>query len=765
MNPDIAVIEQRLRRAKFEWYWLQLVRWTSIALLGLSGLVLLCGLLIGCGWIHSRRFALVFLASAGGLELAAWLVALGRLLARSPGHAWFARALERADRQLLDRVNTVVFLQGKTEKSTCSASFLNRIAAQARQLMLEASSPSPFSARNALAWFSGLLMAAGTLLLLNGQFALWDRLRSPTVLAVGQGGGGDSLGEPVLTNSVEQKPPWGEVRIIEPGTDLQMTKADTVPLVIEAAANEALKSVWWSCSVNGGQESAHELPKPADPRYASYRPTLRLTELNLSDWDVVTYYAKAETAAGNSYVSEIYFLEIQPSREQMLKLPGGAGGQADQTLNDLSSLIREQQQVVRQTHQQIHTPPAQEQARQSGRTKLAEWEDELTSAARHLQAEMAANRENQPVGDTLDNLVKAQGALGEAGGLLRQDVMDEAQQTERAALADLVAARKGFHKALSEHPGNFTQPKDGGPPLVAGNAEKQLQEMAEFRNETKSAQDFVHQTAEQQKNLAQKAASASVEDYRSLSIPEAELGSNLDSFTGQHPSAFKGNEPTTAAAQQGVKQAAEQLKNQSTAGPQAAQTAGERLDQLEQALQNRSTQQQLADAYRLKKMLDQEIQALQRGTSEETNNSSAQMAGTARTARETIDQLKKTIERVQSKDAFGHALCDALSDEQKAELDQQLATLLDPRDSAQQNQSAAAAKAGLERLSRAFAASQPRSLQSARQGEKLDSAETPTSLADSEIPALLSMDPERLPPAYRARIQNYFQKLSEKSAR
>ena len=133
---------------------------------------------------------------------------------------------------------------------------------------------------------------------------------------------------PPTTNNAEQSQTWGEVRITDPGGDLRVTKVDVVPLQIEAAANQALKKVGWFSTVNGGAETPHELPPPTEPRYAVYQPTVYLDELRLSDWDVMTYYAKANTEKQNSFASEVYFLEVRPFREDILKMPGGEGGKA-----------------------------------------------------------------------------------------------------------------------------------------------------------------------------------------------------------------------------------------------------------------------------------------------------------------------------------------------------------------------------------------------------------------------------------------------------
>src|ERR1043166_2680120 len=251
------------------------------------------------------------------------------------------------------------------------------------------------------------------------------------------------------TNNIEQNQSWGEVRITDPGSDLKVTKVDVVPLEIEAAANQSLQKIGWFSTVNGAEETPHELPAPKEPRYAVYQPTLYLDELRLSDWDVMTYYAKANAEKENSYASEVYFLEVRPFREDILKMPGGGGGSAYQCLNEMSQLISQQQHVIRQTHQHLQKPQEQENLQTQDRKKLSDAESDLSESTQHLYAKMAATMENKPIGEALDNLAKAEKSLDHASKLLQDNSTTEAQNRERSAMSELVAARRVFQKAAS----------------------------------------------------------------------------------------------------------------------------------------------------------------------------------------------------------------------------------------------------------------------------------------------------------------------------
>src|SRR5262249_14100618 len=152
----------------------------------------------------------------------------------------------------------------------------------------------------------------------------------------------------------------------------------------------------WFSTINGADEARHELPPPREPRYAVFQPTLYLDELRLSDWDVMTYYAKANTEKENSFASEVYFLEVRPFHEDILKLPGGENGKAYQCLSEMSALIGRQQHVIRQTHQHLQKPPEQENLQEQDRKKLSAAEGDLSDSAQHLYAKMASEMENKP---------------------------------------------------------------------------------------------------------------------------------------------------------------------------------------------------------------------------------------------------------------------------------------------------------------------------------------------------------------------------------
>jgi len=750
MTSRITIVETTLNRMEFRWKCLRFLQHSFLLASVLCALVLLLGGAILLHWVPSRTFATVCYVAGGLVGLLTWFILFLIVFAKPADRAWLAAAIENVDRRLLDRLNTLVFLQRRPGQPHAQL-FARRIASQTQQVLAGKPARSPFSKARLLAHLVALVvLLAGTVLLYH-HYSPWSRLRDAEIARnqLRPPAQDRSLElPPPATNNLEQNLAWGEVRITDPGADLKVTKVDVVPLQIEAAANQALQTVGWYSTANGGPESRHDLPAPADPRYAVYQPTLYLDELNLSDWDVLTYYAKASTEKQSSYASEVYFLEVRPFREDILKTPGGENGQAYKALNELTSLIQRQQHVIRQTHQHVQHPPPQENVRAQDRKKISEAEDDLRDSAHHLYSQMAAEMENKPIGEALDNLAQAEKSLDQASESIQDNALTEGQNRERRALLQLVNARKMFQKSVSEHPDQFQEPKDEVSPPIAESARK-LSQMAEFRDEAKAASEFVDKTLQEQKQLDQQAR-LPTHNYPQLAGQEKALEKGLTEFQQQHPKVFKGSEEDAQRASEAMMQAAQSLQGGSPNSPSAAR----QLQKLSEDLKTQSAARQLADAYKLKQMLDNQIQTLDQRAKAQDRVSDEDLRNTAGQARQTINQLKKTADEAPTRDAFGQPLRDALSGENKADLEAKLSRLEKPRrvdeakDSAPPSQRAGEARDALQKVSSAFGQSEPKGLQMAQKSDSLKPGEQDGfSQGMTELASLIKQLEEKRPVA------------------
>ncbi len=717
MNWRFRAIDASLNQAGFRWQLLRFLRQSAMLGIVVCLLVSSLGAAILMGWIRDLVVGIALTGLIAAAGLLAWGVSLLRMASVSPDRKRLGAALERRDRRWLDRLNTLLFLETRRENSHAE-SFAHQIARQAQSLVNEKHPAAPFSAKPSLIWLAAFASVLAVTALLNYHFRPWNYLKFANETKGPKISGPQGPIELARSAGVTNRA-WGEIRITDPGADLTVTKVDVVQLQIEAAASHPLTNVSWFSAVNGAAETPHPLPSSSEPCYGNYSPSIYLDELQLSDWDVVSYYARAKTDRLDSYGSQVFFLEVRPFREDILKLPGGQGGQAYQTLSEISSLIGRQQQIIRQTYQHAQQPPEAAQQRAQDRNKLAGAEGDLSDSAQHLYAKLAGEMENKPIGDALDNLARAEQTLDHAATSLRANTLTEGQNLERRALSELVAARKMLQKAVGDRPEAFQTPSSNEPPPATADSSQKLNSMAEFRNESKAAAEFARKALEQQKNIEQQTRIKPRSEQPELGDQEEELGKALKDFQAQHPHMFDGAQKESQQAQKALANAASELRDQGGAGRSAAQDATKALENFNKSFGKRAAEKQLADAYKLKQMLDSARQLFDQRANSKTNVSDADLQNAARETRQTLQQLKEAAEEDPTRDAFGQPLRDALSGQNKVDLDARLFALEQAEDEAARQQQSAAARDGLGKVMQAFKSSQPESLQMAQNADAL----------------------------------------------
>ena len=174
-----------------------------------------------------------------------------------------------------------------------------------------------------------------------------------------------------------------------------------------------------------------------------------------------------------------------------------------------------------------------------------------------------------------------------------------------------------------------------------------------------------------------------------------------------------------------MKKAVESLRKKGTDARANTRQATQQLQKLTEAMKNKSAGQQLADAYKLKQMLDKQIQTLGQcsnpGAGPAVSGEQADRA--ASEARETLNQLKKVAEQEPTRDAFGPPLRAALSGPNKSELDSKLARVQLAQDEPTKRERAGDAKDALSKVSQAFEESEPKTMQMAQKTDSLKPGE------------------------------------------
>lgn len=711
------VIESRLKNAQWGFRWLRFWRLLSwLALAEIAGLFLL-GVAMWRGWWVDLQGILVAVA------LLALLVVLGlpAIVVASLGihrdRQWAADQVEKADDSLLDRLTTLVHLK---EESVYAA----RIERQAtRSLLWEFPLFSTQKKHIRQSWWLATLLLVGVFLFYFKLAPYRNVLEKPVVDTQAVNAGLQLPDEPIVdAEEIQQKREdarWGEVRITEPGRDLKVTKVDVVPLQIEAATSHPLNAVHW-VTTSGEASQERSLPPPDEPRYAVYQPYLYVDELRLEDWDVMTYYAGAR-AGESDYRSEIYFLEIRPFREEIEKIKSGKGGEGEANkgydlMGKISAIIDRQKRVLRATHgflgRLAAEPRLTESLKKQDQQKLIETEEEIDEAVGHLYAEMAVEMENMAIAEVLDQLALADEVLDQAVAALRNDPKT-APHFEQKALAELVATRKALQRTLNESQGQSNSeppPPNGMEDLPVAQLEDKLEEMAEYRDEEKAARELVDALIEEQQEIATQ-IDQNPSQCSGLAPGQGQSAGALDRLRNEHPKVYENVEPQAEAAERALDEANKALQNNNAAAAAEAQAeALAELERLREDLSGGAAARQLADAYRLKKMLDEEAREMKEMAADPEKASQEAAERNAEAARETTRQLKELIEESRAGEKFGPKLDDALSDDRQAERERQLENLKEAANPEQRGQAAERAAQGLEELAQAFDESAPHSM-------------------------------------------------------
>jgi len=153
--------------------------------------------------------------------LIAWVIVLISALAGTTDRNWLAAALERVDGRLLDRLNTLLFLESRPGDLR-NEGFALRIARQTKASWPRAP-PSSLPFRAPYPSPPGFYLAAYRHRSVISKIFTLEPFGHSTKLKTGATSVPDKsleLGMPA-TNNIEQDRLWGEVRITDPGADLK----------------------------------------------------------------------------------------------------------------------------------------------------------------------------------------------------------------------------------------------------------------------------------------------------------------------------------------------------------------------------------------------------------------------------------------------------------------------------------------------------------------------------------------------------------------
>ena len=401
-------------------------------------------------------------------------------------------------------------------------------------------------------------------------------------------------------------------------------------------------------------------------------------------------------------------MEVRPFREDLLKLPGGEGGKAYALLNELSGLVDAQKHVMRETHGHLQRRYEKPELAAQDRAKLADAERDLAEAARHLYAKMAAELENAPIGDVLDNLAKARGVARARGPARSREQEKEALQREQDALTDLVATRKTLQKTITDHPEAFGDGDDADEREDAADRGPAQEDRRVPRRGEGGGRIARASCRTRQKQVAETARAQGEHPAPELGAEQERIGARSASSSPQHPRAFKGSEPQADAARKAADESAEALRSGRGRAPPGGGSAATRWRRCATARPAPPEKRGLSQAYRLREMIEDQARDMG-GAARGRRRRRGGAGGCAEDARETTRELGRTARGdargrgVRAAPAPGTVAAGAGGPRARARRARRVRRAPDER-----REAAAKAAGGLDRLARAFDDSAPR---------------------------------------------------------
>jgi len=784
-NPS-ALIQQKIDAVDRRWRWVRF--WEFFFAAGAVFVLAWIGLEL-CAWrgiLTTPWLFITFLGLYGIAALLAFMAIAVIVTASEPRRVWLAGRLESGCPGLLDRLNTLVYLE-KLRRPYPFA-LRKQIEMQAAQVFEKEPVAARISLERAWRLFGLFAVLLTTAILFNHYKHPFALLLHPLSPAAANASKNDTPFELVpgdVNETTKPQKPWGEVRIVTPGHDVKLTKIDVLPLQIEMAASGKLQDPAWITSINGGPEERHELPAPSEPQYGVYQPMIYLDELKVSEWDVVSYYAKVTTPAPAEYASQIYFIEIRPFREDILKKAGaaGKGNHGRELLDEIGDLITKQTGVLQQTHQYQQTEYPSDDMRKQDKKKLVDAESGLSGASKSLYGQIVAENENAPIGEILDHVAAAQQQMDKAVDNLGEDVIPLAKQNEQSALAELVASRKAFYKVLSEHPGAFGS-GDAGDGAQGGTAQdgkndknpsasdslKSLSQVTEMRDHDRSVLDQLKTLAETQQSLAHSASlnesTSTPNNNGAMAKTEGELKSNVEKLMQDNPDLFRNVGPEKADLLNDMFQAIENLRSDdaSNGSHYLTRAAGD-MNDLQKAVERNHQLQQTAEAYKLKKIIDQNMRQLGQEKAKGGSLSPQEIKDLVNSATRSTGTLKDIADQPDG-GGFGPDLKQSLSPENQNALQQALQKLQQASPGGESQSAAGDAQGKLGQVSQAFDKSRPGSGQAASSAQAPGqgaggSSGTALDQAMQELQGMILAQQEKNPPSPAEQSKEQDQVLDE----
>lgn len=656
MKAAPARIEHALNTAAVSWKWQQIIRVSATIAAIQCGVVLALGLALVQQWITSSAVFWsvigLFVAVLAMSMVAVLIITIDRQLNRR----WLAESVEQAQQPLMDRLNTLVELEGR-QRNAQAEMFHDAIEAQVQNILQNTAQQHVFSWHRILPHTALLAVLLFSTVWFYSHFQPLRHLQAVASLSAETSATERPLEIPDILPEelVEVAPPpaptepWGEVRISEPGRDLRVTRHEDIPLVIEAAASRAIQSVEWLTAVNAEREHSHKLPPADDRRYAVHQPVIEPVQFPLQDWDVLRYRATATCEDGVTYDSAMYFIEIIPTRDELDELPRRAW----ETIDRLTGLIERQQQVIRQTARL----PSSGGDQKSRRLKaLAREEHNLRDSSRYLAVTLLNLLGRESTARLSESFDRASDALHEAERSLGEHDARAAQPHELTALLELTHARQRFSELLGTHSDVFRELAIDEltrqtPSQVAQADEKLADLVKQFHREAADVSSLASQLdslSEEQQTLNQQIQARTTGEFPQLAAAQNQLTRRLKNLREARPQPFRDLTVQFNRARESMQQAAESLQQPAAVAPDLADEAGRQLQELAREMERQKQDYELTEGETLQKRLQKNIDDYAAIAQEAEIIPTEQLRQTVEETGELLDEMDQLVKQHES---------------------------------------------------------------------------------------------------------------------
>jgi hypothetical protein len=688
----INVVENHLSRAEREWRLSRCVGRSAVCVSALLLLILVLGILAALGTIPSMSlFALAIVVAAmvtGGCWIVTVLVTLLAPLDRN----LLASTLERAEPRLLDRVHTSVHLERSRDPRS---PLLAGIAQQSAAVLTAPGAGRPHLLREVLRTLTVLVCLVLVTALFYTYFRPLDRIRQVELATAERLREEEqerrlnipdelwleevSLADPARQAAEEE--PWTEIRIRDPGSDVRASRFDLIPLVVEAYSTDPIQEITLTIHIRGRDPEVIRLPATEDPHYALHEYDLDLFARGVADWDVISYFAESttglprenddasasqapdasdanppagdgggnnESSAGSSSGStpsadplsdpprekrrtDIYFVDVLPAHEELEQLPGGPAGPVYQGLQDLTNLVRRQQNVLRGRHREPSrfdwesAGLSSDEALTQQQTRLAQsareladqlavqWEEPESPADRSGDAPQAGRRPSLP-----DELRETAQWLQQARELAETEDREALREHADVGLSELARLRSDLARQAAEQPERLvgssppaSPPSDRDDSALEATPEqreeairKNLDEMERRRQETHEAREFIKETLRRERELQRQASPQRREEFPKLAEQQETIRKEFDAFCEQHGESLRHAAGMCRQASHGMERAAAELENGRPGARQRIDQVASQLQEIDNLLEQQQHHELEEDLELLREMLE-----------------------------------------------------------------------------------------------------------------------------------------------------------------